>query len=356
MQKRVPGLIKNKGLLLLLLTGAVYFFLKYLCPLVIPVLIAGIFLTLCYPAFDDFQKKTRIKKQYMAGTILFLICAVLIVLVWFGGYALIEKLPSIIKSGDRLLVEVKDNLTGMVREFGNRFELDVTELEEGIEEQFTYFFTHFEERILPVLIGNTWVYVGWIGKTVGMLAVTMIATILLAKDYDSILALVGAGEGSRVCLEIFLKVIRHIAAFLKAQFMILFTISLVCVCGLSLAGIKNGWILGIAAGILDALPFIGTGIVLVPLAVWNFIQGAYLKAIICLILYGICALIREFMEPKLVGKGVGIYPVAVLAAIYAGIKLFGVAGIIKGPFGLILLTQTFSTISRYIDNKSRDEL
>lgn len=69
---------EQKGMVLLLLTGAVYFFLRYLSPLLTPILVAGILLTLCYPAFDDIQKKTKIKKQYMASAMLVLIGAVLI--------------------------------------------------------------------------------------------------------------------------------------------------------------------------------------------------------------------------------------------------------------------------------------
>lgn len=72
---------EQKGMVLLLLTGAVYFFLRYLSPLLTPILAAGILLTLCYPAFDDIQKKTKIKKQYMASAMLVLIGAVLMGLV-----------------------------------------------------------------------------------------------------------------------------------------------------------------------------------------------------------------------------------------------------------------------------------
>lgn len=64
-------MLQNKYIVLLLITGAVYFFLRFISPLLTPVIIAGMFLTFCYPAFDDIQKKTKIKKQYLAGVILF---------------------------------------------------------------------------------------------------------------------------------------------------------------------------------------------------------------------------------------------------------------------------------------------
>ena len=48
---------------------------------------------------------------------------------------------------------------------------------------------------------------------------------------------------------------------------------------------------------------------------------------------------REFLEPKLIGKKVGIYPIAILLSVYAGVKLFGLGGILKGPLGLVMIYQ-----------------
>ena len=67
----------------------------------------------------------------------------------------------------------------------------------------------------------------------------------------------------------------------------------------------------------EMLPFIGTGIVLVPLAVWQFVNLQYGKMVVCLLLYGACAPLREWLEPKLIGRRVGIAPVCLLLGIYA---------------------------------------
>lgn len=100
---------------------------------------------------------------------------------------------------------------------------------------------------------------------------------------------------------------------------------------------EGGIFLGILAGILDMLPFVGTGIVLVPLSVWQLLNGYYVRMIVCLALYGICALTRELLEPRLIGRETGIAPICILFSVYAGLKLFGVGGIIKGPLALIVI-------------------
>lgn len=89
------------------------------------------------------------------------------------------------------------------------------------------------------------------------------------------------------------------------------------------------------------LPFIGTGIMLIPLAVFQLLYGNYGSAVLIVCLYGICVLLREFLEPRLIGSKVGILPVGILFAVFAGIRLFGIFGIIKGPVGLVVICEAY---------------
>ena len=89
------------------------------------------------------------------------------------------------------------------------------------------------------------------------------------------------------------------------------------------------WSLFIAA--VDFLPVLGTGTVLVPMAVLFFVGGNIPKGIGLLVLWGITALVRQILEPKILGKSLGIPPLCTLAASYLGLKLFGVLGLIFMP-------------------------
>ena len=89
------------------------------------------------------------------------------------------------------------------------------------------------------------------------------------------------------------------------------------------------WSLFIAA--VDFLPVLGTGTVLVPMAVLFFVRGNIPKGIGLLVLWGITALVRQILEPKILGKSLGIPPLCTLAASYLGLKLFGVLGLIFMP-------------------------
>lgn len=341
----------NKYMVLLLITGAVYFFLRYISPLVTPILIAGMFLTLCYPAFDDIQKKTRIKKQYLASAILLLLCGILIVLLWLGGSFLLQRLPLWIENMDNVQETVRFFVTKCCNGAGGFLGINTSGLTQILVEQVDVFVENFQVQVLPGLIGESWLYIRQLIAVIAVLAVTMIATVLLAKDYDAILAWMGAQVESRVVLEIILKVIRYIATFIKAQLMIMLSIAVLCTVVLLVTGVENAFLFGILAGLLDALPFIGTGIVILPLALWQLFLGYYWKALFCVLLYIACALLREFMEPKLIGEKVGVYPIAILLAIYAGLQLFGLWGIVKGPVGFVMIKQTYEAYCRYVDDR-----
>ena len=344
---------ENKSIVLLLITGAVYFFLRFISPLLTPVMLAGIFLTLCYPAFDDIQKKTRIKKQYMASAILLLICAVLIILVWFCGSQLLRQIPVWVEEIDHLQEDIRVVVEQSCENIGSLFGIETENLSNTLVEQVDIFVENFEAQVLPGVLGESWGYILRLMSIIAVLAVTMIATVLFAKDYDTILSWMGAHEDSRLVLEVALKVLRYIATFVKAQFIIMLSIGTVCTVLLFSSGVERPILFGVLAGILDALPFIGTGIVLMPLGIWQLINGHYVRALFCVAAYVISALIREFVEPKLIGKKVGVYPVAILLSVYAGLKLFGLWGIVKGPIGLVMIRQIYEVYCRLVDGRKQ---
>ncbi len=343
----------KKYIVLLLIIGAVYFFLRYISPLVAPIIVAVLFLTMFYPTLDDIQKITRIKKQFLATIFILLLGIFIITVAWILLSLAVQHTPSIGGS----LEDFQQEITSIIEECATSIEatfgFEVSFIEEAIIEKINIFVDDFQGEVLPEIINQTWSYAKSIISVGGFIVITVIATILLAKDYDEILDKVAIKEESRVILVIVVRVIQYIATFIKAQMLIMLSIGSLAVITLSIAGIPQGVMWGLLAGVLDALPFIGTGIVLVPLAIWNLIQGMYGKAVVCLVLYAMCALIRECMEPRLIGAKVGVYPVGILVAVYAGLKLFGLGGIFLGPIGLVIVQQIYKSYLGYDEEETR---
>ena len=126
-------------------------------------------------------------------------------------------------------------------------------------------------------------------------------------------------------------------AYVKTQVILILLVSAVCTLGLLLIRNSYAMLFGVAIGIFDAFPVLGSGLVLVPWSIISFIRGKAFAGAVLLTLFGICQFMREYLEPKLLGGKMGIRPVQSLMAVYIGYELFGILGLFLGPFGLVLV-------------------
>lgn len=335
-------ILKSKITVLLLITGAVYFFMKYISPLAAPLLVAILLVSVSVPLFDIIREKIHIPRTILMSLIMIIVVSALGILIWFLGSKAAACIPNVIDSikgvESGAIIFVRNCCDGIERRLG----INADEMETIIIDRVNIFIEHFQTNVMPDMVGESLSYAKYIISIGAFLAVTAIAIILLVKDYDKIMTSLCRNEDSRWFMEIVWHVIHYIVTFLKAQIVIMFFICIMASVVLTIAGVDNGVIWGMIAGILDMLPFIGTGIILIPLGIWHLFNGWYIQAVVCLLLYAGCAILREVLEPKLIGEKVGIYPIGILLAVYAGLKLFGGWGIIKGPLGLVIICQLYN--------------
>ncbi len=344
----------NKLLILLLLTGAVYFFLKFLTPLIAPVLIAMLFVTIFGPLLKKMQAKLRIHRQVGAVVLLFMAAILLIGLLWIFFSWIVGSLPEWGGSLDALEQELAGVVHTICQSVGNTIGVDGIYLEETLMNSINEGIDYVQYHAVPGMLSHSLTYVKTIVALGGFLITFVIAAVFLAKDYDDIMNRMLDRKEFHVLLEVICGIIRYIASFVKAQLIIISVIACVAAVILGISGIKHGVLWGILAGLLDALPFVGTGIVLVPLALVQLFYGYYGQAILCAVLYIACIFLREFLEPRLIGRKIGVSPVAVLLSLYAGIQLFGVWGIVKGPLGFMIIYQTYLSLQRRVEEKEME--
>lgn len=336
----------NKPIILLLLTGAVYFLLQYITPLIAPILMAMLFVTIFGPLLKRMQEKLHINRQ-IGSVILLLVAGIAIVgLVWILFSWIVGSLPGWVGGLDTLERELAEIVHIVCQTVGKALGVDSMYLEETLLNNIYDGIDYVQNHVVPGMLSQSWEYVKIIGALGGFLITFIITTVLLAKDYDDIMNRMLDREEFHVLLEVICGIIRYIATYVKAQFLIICVIALTASVTLGITGIQHGVLWGILAGLLDALPFIGTGIILIPLALVQLFYGYYGKAMVCMILYIGCIFLREFLEPKLIGRRMGVTPLAVLLSLYAGIQLFGIGGIIKGPLGFMIIYQTYLSLQR----------
>lgn len=342
---------QSKMLTLLLITAVVYFFLRYLAPLFSPVLVAMLFVTIFGPFLKTLQARLHMHRQVGAVLLLVLGFGLLAVLVWVLFSWVVGSLPEWVSQLEALEPKLEELIQKGSASIGEMLGIDAEYLESTLLARLEEWMEYFQAEGAAGMLSGSLLYLKKIALLGGFLVTFVIAAVLLARDYDRIMNNLLDREEFHVLLEVICGIIRYIATFVKAQVVIMAVISLTSGVVLWICGIRHGALWGMLAGLLDALPFIGTGIVLLPLSLAQLFQGLYGRALTCLLLYAVCVFLREMLEPRLIGRHMGISPIAVLTAVYAGIRLFGVWGIIKGPLGFMIIYQSWRSLTRRMGEK-----
>jgi len=135
------------------------------------------------------------------------------------------------------------------------------------------------------------------------------------------------------------SVIKSVGGYIKAQFKIEFWIYLLLVIGLLILRVNYVLIVALGIALLDIIPFFGTGTVMVPWAIIKLLSGEYGMAIGLLVTWGISQLVRQFIQPKIMGDSMGMPAIPTLFLLFIGYKLGSVLGMILAlPIGLVVVT------------------
>ena len=130
-----------------------------------------------------------------------------------------------------------------------------------------------------------------------------------------------------------------LGGWLKAQGLLMLITVGELAAGFLLLRVELSLLLAGLVALVDALPVFGVGIVLLPWALLSLLRGQTSLALGLLLLYGVLFLTRSILEPKLVGKGSGLPPLAALLAMYTGFILWGAAGMIFLPMAAVMLKE-----------------
>lgn len=130
-------------------------------------------------------------------------------------------------------------------------------------------------------------------------------------------------------------------SWLKAQGKLMAITFLVLTAGFLILGLDYPILFGSAIALIDGLPVLGSGLILIPWSLLQFLAGNTFCGVGLLCVYGTAALIRTALEPKLLGRQMGLDPLLTLLALYAGYRFFGILGMILFPMGAMFCKQVF---------------
>lgn len=336
----------RKEILFGLAAAILFILIKYVIVYILPFVFAGIFVFLIHNPIEFIHKKTKISRGFLAGMILLVIILILAAGIWYCSCLGVTKLKLLISN----INFYENQLFTLVHSCCDKVEsnlgLNSLTIENLVLERMNIFINDLKIDVVPKMLDRTMLYGKFLFSGVMFLLVTLIAVVLLAKDYQLMLQKAEKITLFKESVIMLKKLICLVGAYLRAQMEIILVVSLICFIGFALCGYDYPYIWGIVIGLLDVLPFVGTGVVLLPMAVLQLLMGNELSAVILAVTFIVSALSREILEPKLIGAKMGVIPIAILLSVYVGAKVFGPAGVIWGPLYMLMLYEIYKKLYR----------
>lgn len=130
---------------------------------------------------------------------------------------------------------------------------------------------------------------------------------------------------------------KALSGFVRAYSILISVTGLLTLISLQILGVEYAFTLGILVGIMDILPILGPGAILVPWIIYEFISHHTGMGISLAGVYVLISVTRQILEPKIVGDSIGLHPLATLMSLYIGLQLGGFTGMILGPVVVIMV-------------------
>lgn len=324
-------------IIIIISIAAVIIGFKYILPLFFPFVVGYFLAWIAAPIVLALEKKCRIPRViasiFVVGT--FLIIGV--IGIYFLGRALFCQIQCLIEELPMYQQTLFVRLRGICKSCDRFLSLDAgtsySFLSERIQDGMDFMQNHFFSGQTSPAIGIAFEIVDVLWNVI----VILISTLLLVKEFPEY-----KKEFRESCfykeIHMVTSVLSNMGiAYLKAQFILMCITSVICMIGVLLTGNRYAILIGIGIGVFDAFPILGSACILIPWAILLFFKKRILHGVIILVTYLVCELIRQILEPKLVGDRIGVRPVYTLISMYVGLKIYGAFGFILGPISLIAI-------------------
>ena len=328
------------------IVALVYLVFKYFIHLIMPFFVALLFAALMRPVVRWLVAKLRMP-QGVAGvivTVLFFavigtLIALLTLRIISGVGDVFTLLPQLYRDSiEPGLV----NLFDRIQDFAARYDMNLEETLENIGPQILSAAGNAVSSVSGRVV--TWVstLVTRVPRFLVSLIICVVATFFMSVDYErmiSVLMHLFPERAQSVLADARRSLSKVIRQYGRSYVLILLITFAELTLGLLILRVKRFALVALLIAILDIFPVLGTGTVLIPWAVISLIQSQFGRGIGLLILYAVITVIRQVIEPRIVGKHVGLHPLITLICMFVGTSLFGVIGLFGLPILMAILLE-----------------
>ncbi len=338
--KRVGVFVGTLILLFLIYKFAVFF---------MPFMVAGVIAIIIEPIIKFCMNKLRMSRRVSSILVVSIAIILFALIVVFGSIALADEAIKLTSNIGPYVTDIITNVRDFISTIGERYPDIPDQVIVTAEESIVSFLDSVREDIV-VWAGKVLKWIFSVPRVLTTVIITILALIFFAKDRIYVIDMIEyhfpkswIKKAYTVLKETFSTIAGYIRVYGKiilitfAELYIAFTI-------IRLLGhnIPYPFLLAIVIALVDILPILGVGTVLIPWFVWLFTIGDYSFGMAILITHVVIFIIRQIIEPKLVSKQFGIHPLITLFAMYAGFKVSGIFGLVLGPVTLMMLKCIFA--------------
>lgn len=310
--------------------------LYFTFPFFLPFIIALILAILFEPVVLFVQDKAKFKRVWAVVTVFTSFFAFVFWLVYISAKKLVTEAVTLSKELPSLIERITSGDT-VFTDFYNSFS---PENQSYIKDTFfsiigkaTEFLTSYAGSLFTIIKAFPAYFVAFI---VFMVAVYVIA-IELPTLRIAFLKYFEKGQSQKKIEIVMDKLKIAIVGFLRAQLIFSSLTFVICIIGLKIIGINFVVLFSLLIVIVDLLPILGTGSVLVPWAIYLAITGNLYQAVGLVVLFLAITVFRKIIEPKLLGDSIGLKPLPTLISMYVGFEVMGIIGMIIGPAIMIVV-------------------
>ena len=341
--------MKRSTYFLLSIIG-IYFIFK-ISIFYIPFLIAFLIALLVEPAIKYLMKKIKVSRKISSIIIfLFVFGVILGTLIW-GIITLVSEATNLLQTLNYYfdtIYKLIQNITTKIRIDNITIPNEIMSIIQDSTAQILDFLAEWVKSFLNSIINA----VTSIPKLTINFVISVLALYFICTDRIYILDQLEhhfPKKWSKKMLVHINEIIIALGSYLKAQLILVLVSFIISVVGLYVykfigLNIKFPLLIALVIGFVDALPILGSGTVMIPWGVGLALNGDIKLAVAVVGLWIFMSIVRQFIEPRIVSKQIGIHPIFTLIAMYTGFKFFNIIGLIVGPIILIILNNIFSNL------------
>lgn len=308
-----------------------------------PFIIAAVIASLINPVVDYLDQRIPIHRGFAVITVLILVIVILITMIIIGGAQgylelnrLLKNLPDYrsIDSQLKWLSEQNEQLENFMENW------EISEaVKDAVNSNLQLLYNGIRDALISV-INSILDFLTKLPSMLMILFIAFIATFFISRDRDGIkefLINVFPDDIQPKIANVFTQLNRSAVGYIRAM-LILITISgVIAGTGVKLMGNQYALIVGAAAAVLDLIPIIGPALLFYPWIVMSIIFGNFSQAFILFILHLFLAGVRSASEGKIMGKNLGLHPLATMTALFSGYRILGAIGFVVGPTFLVII-------------------